>query len=79
MFTSRSFSAHVIELGNNQRILSDLGELDAVEIADGAGFGVGVTVAIVDFFDAVGGEHLGATGAGFRGAGDELDVAAREQ
>lgn len=54
-------------------------ELDAVEVADGAGFGVGVAIAIVDFFDAIGGEHLGATGARLGGAGDKLDVAAGEE
>lgn len=69
----------VIELGNDERIIGDLLELDAVEFADSAGFGVGVAVAIVDFFDAISGEHLGATGARLGGAGDELDIAASEE
>ncbi len=68
-----------IEFRHDQRVIRDLCELDAVEFADGAGFGVGVAIAEVDFFDAISAEHLGATRAGFCGAGDELDVATSEE
>ena len=53
-------------------------EVDAVFVADGTGFGAGVGFVVVDFADAVGAEHLHATGAGFGGEGDEFDVAAGE-
>lgn len=69
----------VIELRDDEGIVGDLLELDAVEVADGAGFRFGVAVAVVDFFDAIGCEHLGATCARLGGAGDELDVAAGEE
>ena len=54
-------------------------EVDAVFVADGAGFGAGVGFVEVNFADPVGAEHLHATGAGFGGAGDEFDVAAGEE
>ena len=54
-------------------------EVDAVFVADGAGFGAGVGFVEVNFADPVGAEHLHATGAGFGGAGDEFDVASGEE
>ena len=53
--------------------------MDAVFLADGAGFGAGVGFVEVNFADTIGAEHLHATGAGFGGAGDEFDVAAGEE
>ncbi len=53
--------------------------MDAVFVADGAGFGAGVGFVEVNFAYPVGAEHLHATGAGFGGAGDEFDVAPGEE
>jgi len=54
-------------------------EVDAVFVADRAGFGAGVGFVKVNFADPVGAEHLHATGAGFGGASDEFDITAGEE
>jgi len=65
----------VVEVG----VVGERLEVDAVEGGEFVGFGGGVIVAVVDFFDAVGAEHLHAAGAGFCGDGDEFGFAAAEE
>ena len=60
-------------------VVGDLGEFHFVEGCDLVGLGGIVVVAVADFFDPVSAEHLHATGAGFRGDGDEAGSSPGEQ
>ena len=56
-----------------------LNQLHTIDRGDRIGLGIRVIFPIEDLFHAVSAEHLHATGAGFGGAGHQLDRATGEQ